>query len=439
MTAERNRRAIEKLSKEEGNDRCAECRRESPDWVAIVHVQDLSIGVFVCTDCCGSHRAPGRTYVRTKSIQLDKFDDDEVQLLMSSGNRKSNAILEENYQPCFKRPSSERCPRVLRDQWVTAKYQRCEFKAGSSQPTYLSGRKMGDLFKREKDRNDWNKRYFEMSEQDNMLRYFKRKTDDTPKETLLLTEINAVLIEDALEIPNGMHLMYYNAKENKTRHYYVKAATGQEIVEWYLAIRHARAKRLNLYALGLTDAKLSLKMSRDFVKTGHMWKTGPRDTKFTKRWFALDQKMLYYFDHPLDAFALNEVVLGHHSEGYLIEEGATMRTSKSYTMSLTVPSTHNSPRRIYPLAADDDQQWKSWLDSFRRVMTFLPGEDETGVITNGTVAASPAVPSPSTPTAHPHNDQNQPPVPPRPSYTLPRSFGSSSGGPPSVGGFALDV
>ena len=98
MAAERNRRAMEQLAKLDGNDRCAECRRESkcaairnekgnnndrpfradPDWVAIV--QNLSLAVFVCTECCGSHRAPGRTYVRTKSIQLDKFDDDEVQV-----------------------------------------------------------------------------------------------------------------------------------------------------------------------------------------------------------------------------------------------------------------------------------------------------------------------------------------------------------------------
>ncbi|XP_065826431.1 arf-GAP with dual PH domain-containing protein 1-like isoform X2 [Oscarella lobularis] len=380
MAAERNRRAMEQLAKLDGNDRCAECRRENPDWVAIV--QNLSLAVFVCTECCGSHRAPGRTYVRTKSIQLDKFDDDEVQLMMASGNRKSNAILEKHYHPCFKRPSSECCPRVLRDQWVTAKYQRHDFKDGSPQPSYLAGCKHGDLFKREKSRNEYNKRYFELSESDNTLRYYVKRSD-APKETLILTEINAVLIEDALEIPNGMHLMYYNPKENRTRHYYVRSATGQEIIEWYVAIRHAKAKRLGLYSMGRDEQWLSMKMSRDFVKTGHLWKTGPKDNRFSKRWFILDQKILYYFERPLDPYALNEVVLGHTSEGYRIDEGTTAKTTKAFTMSLTVPSIAGSSGRVYPLAADDDHQWKLWLDAFRRVMAWLPGQDEAGPIENG--------------------------------------------------------
>ena len=91
--------------------------------------------------------------------------------------------------------------RVLRDQWVTAKYQRHDFKDGSPQPSYLAGErarereirskcrsainpsyttflgcKHGDLFKREKSRNEYNKRYFELSESDNTLRYYVKRS-----------------------------------------------------------------------------------------------------------------------------------------------------------------------------------------------------------------------------------------------------------------------
>lgn len=70
---------------------------------------------------------------------MDNWTDDEVQLMMGKGNIKVNEELEQNYHAAFKRPKSEKDVRVLRDQWVIAKYQRREFCAGAERPPYMTG------------------------------------------------------------------------------------------------------------------------------------------------------------------------------------------------------------------------------------------------------------------------------------------------------------
>ena len=158
-----------------------------------------------------------------------------------------------------------------------------------------------------------------------------------------------------------------------------------------------------------------------------------------------------------DPYALNEVVLGHTSEGYRIDEGTTAKTTKAFTMSLTVPSIAGSSGRVYPLAADDDHQWKLWLDAFRRVMAWLPGQDEAGPIENGSHSPARVLPpSPGAP-AHHMADRDLPPIPPprpdlptgadknpspvpspRPAFTLPRDFGGTQLGMCSSGRYAQD-
>lgn len=45
-----------------------------PEWSA------LPWGIFLCVECCGSHRFIGTSFSKTKSIHLDNWTDDEVQV-----------------------------------------------------------------------------------------------------------------------------------------------------------------------------------------------------------------------------------------------------------------------------------------------------------------------------------------------------------------------
>ncbi|XP_062508133.1 arf-GAP with dual PH domain-containing protein 1-like isoform X2 [Corticium candelabrum] len=375
MASQRNKDALQKLVQRPGNNVCADCRKPSPEWAA------LPWGIFLCVECCSSHRSIGTSFSKTKSILLDNWTDDEVAIMMEKGNLKVNDTLEANYHAAFKRPKSEKDVRVLRDQWVIAKYQRKEFCAGAEKPAYMSGHKRGFLYKKAKERVEWKPRLFELSEKGNYLRYFEKEQDAEPCGSLPLTELNAVLVDDIVSHPNGMVLMFYKPREDCVRNIYVYAEKGPDIVEWFLAIRHSRANLLGLYQAGLNEQQLSLKMSRDFVKAGILWKTGPdMKTKMNKRWFLLDQKTLYYYKQPLDPLPLKKkaVTLGSVSEGYGVEEGSGgARLSQNYPLLLRTPS------RTYQFAAENDEEQRSWVEAFQRVLRMPPGQDETGSIANG--------------------------------------------------------
>lgn len=43
-----------------------------PEWAS------YTLGVFLCFECCGVHRALGTHLTRTKSIKVDNWDDEQV-------------------------------------------------------------------------------------------------------------------------------------------------------------------------------------------------------------------------------------------------------------------------------------------------------------------------------------------------------------------------
>ena len=62
--------------------------------------------------------------------------------------------------------------RVLREQWIRAKYERQEFMDIEKQ-TYLAGMKEGFLWKKGKDDSKFQSRKFILSEADNCIKYFR--------------------------------------------------------------------------------------------------------------------------------------------------------------------------------------------------------------------------------------------------------------------------
>lgn len=63
--------------------------------------------------------------------------------------------------------------RVLREQWIRAKYERLEFQDIAKQ-TYLTGKKSGMLFKRGKGDSKFMARFFILDEEKNSLVYYTR-------------------------------------------------------------------------------------------------------------------------------------------------------------------------------------------------------------------------------------------------------------------------
>ena len=58
---------------------CAECERDSPEWVS------LNLGCLVCIDCSGVHRSMGVHISKMRSLTLDDLEVEEYLALQEAG------------------------------------------------------------------------------------------------------------------------------------------------------------------------------------------------------------------------------------------------------------------------------------------------------------------------------------------------------------------
>ncbi|KAF8443621.1 hypothetical protein BGX38DRAFT_1075496, partial [Terfezia claveryi] len=82
----RNEHALKDLLKVPGNDRCADCNAMNPGWAS------WNVGVFLCTRCASIHRKLGTHVSKVKSLSLDNWESDQVDVLRLIGNIKANAV-----------------------------------------------------------------------------------------------------------------------------------------------------------------------------------------------------------------------------------------------------------------------------------------------------------------------------------------------------------
>lgn len=90
-----------------------------------------------------------------------------------------------------------------------------------------------------------------------------------------------------------------------------------------MAFRATKLRHLQIAFPEVPANELALCLSKDFLKEGFLWKTGPRSTdSYRKRWFILDEnRKLMYLEHPLEAFPKGEIFLGETNEGYSVQTG----------------------------------------------------------------------------------------------------------------------
>ncbi|KAE8629348.1 hypothetical protein XENTR_v10000451 [Xenopus tropicalis] len=112
----------EKIWFNESNRSCADCRAPSPDWASI------SLGVVICKNCAGQHRALGSNISKVHSLILDTtiWSNELVELFIVVGNEKVNNIWEANLLPeNMLHMDSNVSQRRL---FITQKYKEGRFK-----------------------------------------------------------------------------------------------------------------------------------------------------------------------------------------------------------------------------------------------------------------------------------------------------------------------
>lgn len=73
------------------NKYCADCGALAPEWAS------LNLCIMICIDCSGIHRKLGTHISKVRSITLDKWTFNSLQLMLTIGNDRANAVWEASY------------------------------------------------------------------------------------------------------------------------------------------------------------------------------------------------------------------------------------------------------------------------------------------------------------------------------------------------------
>ena len=98
-----------------GNNVCAECGAQDPEWASI------KLGIVICLECSGIHRSLGTHISKVRSLTLDKWLPEYVAFLCKRGNAAANRFLEANVPENVVR-LNPRTQRPLREEYIKNKY-----------------------------------------------------------------------------------------------------------------------------------------------------------------------------------------------------------------------------------------------------------------------------------------------------------------------------
>jgi len=90
-----DKRSENELRAISGNDRCVDCFCRGPQWASI------NFGVFMCLECSGTHRSLGVHISFVRSVTMDSWTNDQIQMMRTGGNDKCNNFLDK-YKSLYK-------------------------------------------------------------------------------------------------------------------------------------------------------------------------------------------------------------------------------------------------------------------------------------------------------------------------------------------------
>lgn len=120
----------EEIFEVDGNKMCADCHMNGkansvhviltsldPDWAS------LSFGILICIKCSGIHRSLGVHLSKVRSLALDFWNPEHVELMKCIGNARSWSIFEEGFEEgngVVKAGADS--SQQIKEKWILAKY-----------------------------------------------------------------------------------------------------------------------------------------------------------------------------------------------------------------------------------------------------------------------------------------------------------------------------
>jgi len=126
---------LQRLLQEPANQSCADCGAYKPTWASI------NLGVFICENCSGIHRSLGTHITQVRSVKLDTWKPEWIEVMKSMGNARANAYYEQNapdaerFTGCTAQVGGDRLDREdgqRLERWIRAKYEERRYVAPGS-------------------------------------------------------------------------------------------------------------------------------------------------------------------------------------------------------------------------------------------------------------------------------------------------------------------
>ncbi|VDK87176.1 unnamed protein product [Onchocerca ochengi] len=114
-----NKTEVQALRQIPGNDSCADCDAPKPDWAS------LNLGTLICIECSGIHRNLGSHISKVRSLDLDDWPMEYLNVMEAIGNKKANAIWEYS-APSGRKPQAG-SSREEKEKWIKVKYEGKRF------------------------------------------------------------------------------------------------------------------------------------------------------------------------------------------------------------------------------------------------------------------------------------------------------------------------
>jgi stromal membrane-associated protein len=111
---------LEALLKQADNRECSDCHSKTPRWASI------TFGAFVCLRCSGQHRKLQVHIAKIKSVNLDAWKPEVVEMYKHFNNAIVNAYWEARLPQGFQKPgqnaSGSEVESFIRDKYVNKRW-----------------------------------------------------------------------------------------------------------------------------------------------------------------------------------------------------------------------------------------------------------------------------------------------------------------------------
>ncbi|KAK1378845.1 putative ADP-ribosylation factor GTPase-activating protein AGD5 [Heracleum sosnowskyi] len=111
----KHQKILEGLLRLPENRECADCKSIAPRWASV------NLGIFICMRCSGIHRSLGVHISKVRSATLDTWLPDQIAMIQSMGNAKSNSYWESELPPNYDRVGIENFIRAkyIDKRWIS--------------------------------------------------------------------------------------------------------------------------------------------------------------------------------------------------------------------------------------------------------------------------------------------------------------------------------